>query len=199
MSSSACFSAFLVSSFPFALGLSVRMDFPRLIDLEPEPAGQEDPLAGAWPVMSAFIQAKLMSRFLLTWAAATHCPTFLNPEQACWAGIPVSVCSLLDNLLFFESWSLTVLSCGALLLPAFMFPWLAVPILPPVPWPCCASANPEFSRTASASIKVFMDFIRMSSVTFFLSQILRILYCRRFLRARYPTLTPTLNETEFNA
>src|SRR5258708_19528956 len=100
MSSSACFSAFLVSSFPFAFGLSVRMDFPRLIDLEPEPAGQEDPLAGAWPVMSAFIQAKLMSRFLLTLAAATHCPTFLHPNHAPFAATPLRVPPLLPNLPF---------------------------------------------------------------------------------------------------
>ena len=58
------------------------MAFPRLIDLVPVPTGQDDPLAGACPVMSDFRQAKLIPRFLLTWAAATHWPRFLNPEHA---------------------------------------------------------------------------------------------------------------------
>src|SRR5437867_8036682 len=66
------------------------MAFPRLIDFVPVPAGQVVPCAGAWPVMSDLRQSKVIPRFLLTWAAATHWPRFLNPVQAWEAGMPVS-------------------------------------------------------------------------------------------------------------
>src|SRR5207302_7496970 len=71
------------------VGRSVWMDFPRLILPEPVPAGHRVGLLGAVPVMSARRQSNRIPRFLLTWAAATHCPTFLNPWQACCAGMPV--------------------------------------------------------------------------------------------------------------
>jgi hypothetical protein len=58
------------------------MAFPRLIDFVPVPAGQDELLAAAFPVMSDLMQLKLIPRFLLTWAAATHWPRFLNPEHA---------------------------------------------------------------------------------------------------------------------
>ena len=76
------------------------MDFPRLIDSVPVPAGQVEVLAGAAPVMSLFRQSKLMPRFLLTWAAATHCPRFLNPVQDCCADSPVNEEILPDSFVF---------------------------------------------------------------------------------------------------
>ena len=85
----ACRVPLLASVLLLAFGLRVWMAFPRLIDLVPVPAGQDDPLAGACPVMSDFRHAKLIPRFLLTWAAATHWPRFLNPEHALSAGMPV--------------------------------------------------------------------------------------------------------------
>ncbi len=66
MSASACLVAFLDSSFESAFGLRVWIVLPRLSDLLPVPAGQAEPLAGACPVMSACMQAKLIPRFLLT-------------------------------------------------------------------------------------------------------------------------------------
>src|SRR5260370_39021174 len=66
MSASACFVAFWASVLEFAVGRSVWMALPRLIDLPPLPAGHADPLVGVCPVMSACMQAKLIPRFLLT-------------------------------------------------------------------------------------------------------------------------------------
>src|SRR6266404_6335268 len=71
-SASACLVAFLDSALESAVGRSVWMALPKLTDLLPVPAGQADPLAGVCPVMSACMQAKLIPRFLLTCAAATH-------------------------------------------------------------------------------------------------------------------------------
>src|SRR5437660_1872263 len=48
-------------------------------------------------VPSDFMQAKLIPGFLLTWAAATHLPGFLDPSQACCAAIPVTFWFLWDN------------------------------------------------------------------------------------------------------
>src|SRR6266849_5646422 len=79
MSSSACLFAFLASDLALALGESCSMALPRLM----EPV----------PVIFAFSAAKPpgMSRFLATWAAATHWPKFLKPLQAVRASSPVSV------------------------------------------------------------------------------------------------------------
>src|SRR5882762_2682555 len=63
---SACLVAFLDSALESAVGRSVWMALPKLIDLLPVPTGQADPLAGVCPVMSACMQAKLIPRFLLT-------------------------------------------------------------------------------------------------------------------------------------
>src|SRR5882762_3299268 len=65
-SASACLVAFLDSALESAVGRSVWMALPKLIDLLPVPTGQADPLAGVCPVMSACMQAKLIPRFLLT-------------------------------------------------------------------------------------------------------------------------------------
>src|SRR5260370_23133210 len=118
MSVSACLPAFSDSSFESAFGLSVWMVLPRLRDFVPVPAGQEEPLAGDWPVMSACMHAKLMPRFLLTWAAATHCPRFLKLEHACGAYSPVNDAILLESLAFLAS-NLSI-----------VLPWLAPALLP---------------------------------------------------------------------
>src|SRR6266851_3643856 len=78
MSSSACLFAFLASDLALALGESCSMALPRLM----EPV----------PVIFAFSAAKPpgMSRFLATWAAATHWPKFLKPLHAVCASSPVS-------------------------------------------------------------------------------------------------------------
>src|SRR5260370_29524442 len=110
----------------------------------PVPAGQLDPLAGALPVISLFRQPKLMPRFLLTWAAATHCPRFLKLEQACCADSPVNDAILSDSLVFLASnWSIVLPSVAAALLPlapalfALALAWLApIPLPPPTPLPC---------------------------------------------------------------
>src|SRR5258708_28551883 len=122
MSVFACWPAVSDSSFESAFGLSVWMVLPRLRDFVPVPAGQEEPLAGDWPVMSACMHAKLMPRFLLTWAAATHRPRFLKLEQACGADSPVNDAILLDSLVFLASnWSIVL-------------PWGAPPPLPLSPF-----------------------------------------------------------------
>src|SRR5512146_62108 len=89
------------------------MAFPRLIPLalEAVPAGQLEPAAGARPVMSAFMQAKLRPRFLLTCAVATHCPRFLNPEQALCAVMPVSVWIFPASAVFLVSSWFMVMPC----------------------------------------------------------------------------------------
>src|SRR5579864_7342406 len=112
------------------------MAFPRLIVLAPAPAvvllpaGQLDPVGAAVPVMSLFRQAKLIPRFLLTWAAATHCPRFLKPEQACCADSPVREPILLERLLFWVRSSSMVLPwTAAVLLALFVLAlaWLVPP------------------------------------------------------------------------
>src|ERR1700758_256158 len=97
------------------------MDLPRLIDLLPVPAGHEEVVAGAAPVMSLLRQSKLMPRFLLTWAAATHCPRFLNPVQDCCADSPVRDEILSDSFVFcVSSWSI-VLPLVAAAAPPLLF------------------------------------------------------------------------------
>ena len=49
--------AVLLAVFESAFGASAWMDLPRLNLLEPVPAGQVAPAAGAAPVMFAFIQS----------------------------------------------------------------------------------------------------------------------------------------------
>src|SRR5712692_4972855 len=53
MSASACLVAFLDSALESAVGRSVWIALPRLIDLLPVPAGQAETLVADWPVMSA--------------------------------------------------------------------------------------------------------------------------------------------------
>src|SRR6266566_7246358 len=85
------------------------MDFPKLNVLVPVPAVQVEPPAGAGPVIALFKQSKLRLKFLLTWAAATHCPRFLNPEQDCCADSPVREVILSDNFVFWvRSWSMVL-------------------------------------------------------------------------------------------
>src|SRR5260370_37530957 len=79
MSSSACLFAFLASDLALALGESCSMALPRL--MEPVPVTFA---LSAWKPPG-------MSRFLATWAAATHWPKFLKPLHAVWASSPVSV------------------------------------------------------------------------------------------------------------
>src|SRR5712691_10747189 len=67
------------------------MALPKLMLLVPVSAGHLEVLCGAVPVISDLRQSKVIPRFLLTWAAATHWPMFLNPVHACDAGSPVSV------------------------------------------------------------------------------------------------------------
>src|SRR5258708_15873854 len=54
---SASVVAVLLADFESAFGASAWMDLPRLSLLEPVPAGQVAPVAGAAPVMSAFMHA----------------------------------------------------------------------------------------------------------------------------------------------
>src|SRR6266700_5514129 len=85
------------------------MALPRLIlPLVPVPAGQDLGSVGAVPVMSSFRQSKLMPRFLLTCAAATHWPRFLKPAQASVADSPVSDEILFASLVFLLRMSSTV-------------------------------------------------------------------------------------------
>src|SRR5712691_12155501 len=78
MSLSACLFAFLAWDLALALGESCSIALPRLM----EPV----------PVTFALSASKPpgMSRFLATWAAATHWPKFLKPSQAVLASSPVS-------------------------------------------------------------------------------------------------------------
>src|SRR5215470_16910086 len=79
---SACFFPFLASVLAFTVGLSVWIALPRLIVVVPDfdVAGAVHVApAVAFPVIASFRQSKLMPRFLLTCAAATHWPKFLNP------------------------------------------------------------------------------------------------------------------------
>src|ERR1700751_3433077 len=106
------------------------MAFPRLIVLAPAPAvvlvpaWQLEPVGAAVPVMSLFRQSKLMPRFLLTWAAATHCPRFLKPGQDCCADSPVRAEILSDSFVFWiSSWSMVLP-----LLAAALFVWLPAPL-----------------------------------------------------------------------
>src|SRR5579859_6954728 len=102
------------------------MDLPKLIDLLPVPAGHKEVVAGAVPVMSLLRQSKLMPRFLLTWAAATHCPRFLNPAQDCCADSPVREEILSDSFVFcVSSWSM-VLPLLAAALPPLLYPPLVL-------------------------------------------------------------------------
>src|SRR5579859_3312551 len=78
-SCSACLLAFFASDLALALGASCSMALPRLI--APEPAVFD--LRASNPPG--------MSRFLATWAAATHWPRFLKPLHAEVASSPVSV------------------------------------------------------------------------------------------------------------
>src|SRR2546426_6887495 len=152
------------------------MALPRLIGdlaLAAAPVWQDE--GRVWPVISACRQGNEIPRFLLTWAAATHWPRFLNPAQACCAGIPVNVCSLPEiALFFFKILSIFCWSAGvALLLLLFMFPWLVEPMFPwlpaPVPpptlpgRPCCANTGAEYNRTASARIEVHASLMRLTS------------------------------------
>src|SRR5258707_1352417 len=99
MSCCARLFAFLVSMPTFAVGFKFVMACPKLIgfvyrDLLVVLVGQEVPWGTAWPNTADSIQANGICRLLLTWAAATHCPRFLNGAQICAAGvllIPVSV------------------------------------------------------------------------------------------------------------
>src|ERR1700745_3393952 len=94
----ACCWPFLASVLLLVFGLRVEMAFPKLIDLPVVAAGHaEVELEGAVPVIALFRQSKLMPRFLLTWAAATHCPRFLKPVQDCCADSPVSEAILPDS------------------------------------------------------------------------------------------------------
>src|SRR5579864_8846315 len=152
------------------------MAFPRLIVLAPAPAvvllpaGQLDPVGAAVPVMSLFRQAKLIPRFLLTWAAATHCPRFLKPEQDCCADCPVREAILSESFAFWvRSWSI-VLPWTASVLPApllapfaLALAWVTPPMaLPnPDPWPCCANAGAQYNVTATANAITCMFFIRI--------------------------------------
>src|ERR1700747_1029002 len=118
------------------------MDLPKLIDLPPAPAGHEELVAGAVPVISVFRQAKLMPRFLLTWAAATHCPRFLKPVHDCCADSPVRAEILPDSFVFcVRSWSMVLPWVAAAPPPLLFAPlalelaWLAplVPLALPMP------------------------------------------------------------------
>src|SRR5260370_25066215 len=151
MSVSACLPAFSDSSFESAVGPSVRMVLPSARDFVPVPVGQEEPLAGDWPVMSACMQAKLMPRFLLTWAAATHRPRFLKLEQACGADSPVNDAILLDSLVFLASnWSIVLPWVAPAPLPlapfALALAWLEpMPLPPPTPRPRVANAGAQYN------------------------------------------------------
>jgi hypothetical protein len=124
-------------------GLRVEMAFPKLIDLPVVAAGHaEVELEGAVPVIALLRQSKLMPRFLLTWAAATHCPRFLKPVQDCCADSPVRAEILSDSFVFWvNSWSMVLpLLAAALLvwLPAPLeLAWLepAIPLGLPIPIP----------------------------------------------------------------
>src|SRR5229473_8325736 len=91
--------------------------------LAPVPAGHFEALRGAVPVMSDLRQLKLIPRFLLTWAAATHWPRFLNPAQALSAGMPVSDWILSPIAGFFFKTS-SILALWVEPLPLFALPAL---------------------------------------------------------------------------
>src|SRR5579864_3383107 len=148
------------------------MAFPRLMALAPDvvllAAGQLEPVGAAVPVMSLFRQANPMPRFLLTWAAATHCPRFLKPEQDCCAGSPVREAILLDRALFWvRSWSM-VLPCTPAVLPVLRFAPLVLvlacvarPMALPAPLPCCANAGAQNKATAIADAITCVFLIRV--------------------------------------
>src|SRR5262249_31318455 len=152
--------AFCDSFLLFAAGLRVWIACPRLIDFEPVAveAEQPDPCGATTPVMSAFRHAKFRPRFLLTWAAATHCPRFLKPEQACCALIPVSFWILPDSAVFLVRISFIVVPCAVVRLalctdapcPA---PSVAFAPMPPA-CPCCADNGAQYIATAIASSKI---------------------------------------------
>src|SRR5438132_7265466 len=68
----ACCVPFLASVLLFAFGSRVWIALLKLIAFVPVPTGQIDPLGGTCPVISDFMQAKLIRRYLLKLAAATH-------------------------------------------------------------------------------------------------------------------------------
>src|SRR5260370_30106050 len=147
-----------------------------MLPLVPVPAGQDLGSVGAVPVMSSFRQLKLIPRFLLTWAAATHWPRFLNPAQALSAGMPVSDWILSPIAGFFFKTS-SILALWVEPLPLFALPplpwsdrpapWsVAAPIPVPPPaapplCPCCARAAVAYSATARLSIVIRVSFIRV--------------------------------------
>src|SRR5262250_1717460 len=89
------------------------MDFPKLIlPFVPVPAGQDLGSAGAVPVISPLRQSKLIPRFLLTCAAATHCPRFLKPAHASVADSPVSDEILSASFVFLFRMSSMLLPCA---------------------------------------------------------------------------------------
>src|SRR5579859_1680384 len=108
----------------------------------------EHPVEGAFVPARVFViacrrQKKFMpGRFLLTCAAAMHCPIFLNPWQASAAPIlsPVSATILSPIAGFFDKTSLIFcVDVGG----AFVFPWLeALPELWPMELPMPALPIP---------------------------------------------------------
>src|SRR5260370_41522896 len=107
-----------------------------MLPLVPVPAGQDLGSVGAVPVMSSFRQLKLIPRFLLTGAAATPWPRFLNPAQALSAGMPGTDWTLTPIARFFFTTS-TILASWGEPLPLFALAALSWSERP-APWSVAA-------------------------------------------------------------
>src|ERR1051325_1239331 len=132
ISASACFVADFTSVFALVFGESAWIALPRLILLEPVPAGHVVPVAGAVPVMFALKQPNGTFRLWLTCIAATHCPRFLNPAQASFKSVPFMrspfdckrLVRCVSSFVFFVRTVLGELAAALCVLPIAEFPAL---------------------------------------------------------------------------